>query len=116
MFWALYFNSPTSQSHSSKNNNVICHGAGSHIEFLVVELSELAEHCGRLVRVLGHSTRQSFGAGRTDGLLVVCDVSNQQGAELRDQLQVQRLPEPVDGGQAKKKKKFKHLLNDIFCI
>lgn len=30
------------------------HGAGSYIEFLVVELSELAEHCGRLVCVLGH--------------------------------------------------------------
>lgn len=71
--------------------------AGSHVEFLVVELSELAENCGRLVSVLGHGTRQSLGAGGADGLLVVGDVSNQQGAELRDQLQAQRLPESGRG-------------------
>lgn len=68
----------------------------------MVELSELAEHRGRLVFVLGHGTRQSFGTGRTDGLLVVGDVSNQHGADLRDQLQTQRLPESVDGGDGKK--------------
>lgn len=76
--------------------------AGSYIEFLVVELSELAEHCGRLVCVLGHGVWQSFSSGRTDGLLVVGDVSNEQGAELGNQLQIQRLPESEEEGQAKK--------------
>lgn len=58
----------------------------TYIEFLVVELSELGKHTSRLVLVLGHSTRQSFGTGRADGLLMVGDIANQKRAELRDQL------------------------------
>lgn len=64
------------------------------VELLVVQLGELAQHRCRLVPVLGHGAGQGLGAGRADGLLVVGDISNQQGAKVRDQLQVQRLPEP----------------------
>lgn len=60
----------------------------------MVELCELAEHGSRLVSVLGHGTGQSLGCCATDGLLMMGDVSDQQGAELRDQLQPQRLPKP----------------------
>lgn len=59
----------------------------------MVDLSELAQHRSRLVLVLGHGAGQSFGCSRADRLLVVGDVSDQQGADLRDQLQSQRLPE-----------------------
>lgn len=31
-------------------------GSGPHIEFLVIQLSELAEHGGSLVSVFGHGT------------------------------------------------------------
>ena len=68
----------------------------------MVELSQLAEHCSRLVSVLGHSTRQGFGCGRTDSFLMVGDITNQQGAELGDQFQTQRLPESEEEGQAMK--------------
>lgn len=44
----------------------------------MVEFSELAEHCGRLVSVLGHGTRQSLGCSGADGFLMVSDVSDQQ--------------------------------------
>lgn len=60
----------------------------------MVQLGELAQHWCRLVLVLGHGAGQSLGAGRADGLLVVGDVSDEQGAKVRDQLQVQRLPQP----------------------
>lgn len=53
-------------------------GTCSYIKFLMVELSELAEHRGRLVSVLGHSTRQSVSCCRADGFLVVSDVPDQQ--------------------------------------
>lgn len=62
----------------------------------MVELSELAENGGGLLSVMGHSSGQSFCAGRTDGLLVVGDVPDQQGTKLRDQLQTQRLPQPAE--------------------
>ncbi len=81
----------------SCSNSVI-----AHIEFLVVELSELAKHSGRLVSVLGHGARQRIGSRRTDGLLVVGDISNEQGAELRDHLQTQRHPESEEEGRAEK--------------
>lgn len=63
------------------------------VELLVVQLSESSEHWRRLVPVLGHGAGQSLCAGRADGLLVVGNISDQQRAEVRDQLQVQRLPE-----------------------
>lgn len=62
----------------------------------MVELSELAENSGRLLSVVGHSSGEGFCTGRTDGLLMVGDVPNQQGTELRDQLQTQRLPQSVE--------------------
>lgn len=65
----------------------------------MVQLSELAQHWCRLVLVLGHGAGQSLCASRADGLLVVSDVSDQQGAKVRDQLQVQRLPEPEQNNQ-----------------
>lgn len=65
-----------------------------HIELLVVELGELAQHWCRLVLVLGHCAGQSLCASRANGLLVVGDVSDQQGAKFRDQLQAQGLPQP----------------------
>lgn len=68
---------------------------GPHVEFVAVELGELDEDSGRLVSVMGHGGRQSLSAGRTDGLLVVGDVSDQQGAKLGDQLQAQGLPQPA---------------------
>lgn len=71
-----------------------CDRSSPHVEFLVVQLGELAQHRCGLVLVLGHGAGQSLGAGRADGLLVVSDVSDQQGAKVRDQLQVQGLPQP----------------------
>lgn len=53
-------------------------GTCSYIKFLMVELSELAEHRGRLVSVLGHGTRQSVSCCRADGFLMVSDVPDQQ--------------------------------------
>lgn len=73
----------------------------SYIEFLMVEFSKLAKHNGRTVSVLGHSTGQGLGAGSTHSLLVMGDIADQQRAELRNQLQTERLPEPEDGGQAR---------------
>lgn len=78
----------------------------------MVELSELAEHCSRLVSVLGHGTGQRVGRSSADGLLVMGDVSDQQRAEFRDKLQIQRLPEPEDEGEDKNLAQLLFLLHD----
>lgn len=69
-------------------------GVVPYIEFLMVEFSELAEHRARLPLVLAHSAGEGIGTGGTDRLLVVGDISDKQGAKLRDQLQPQRVPQP----------------------
>lgn len=69
----------------------------THVEFLVVELIELAQDSGGLVAVLADGTGQSLGPGSTHSLLMVGHISDEQRAQLRDQLQTQSLPQP--GGE-----------------
>ena len=79
---------------SETSGNCCAQAVVTHIELLVIELGELAEDSGSLVSVLAHGGEQGLGGGRADRLLVVGDVTDEQGAELRDQLQTQRLPQP----------------------
>lgn len=65
----------------------------------MIELSELAQDSGGLVAVLRHGTGQSLSSSRADSLLMVGDISDEQRAELGDQLQTQGLPQPGDTGE-----------------
>lgn len=69
----------------------------------MVQFSQLTKHRSRLVCVLRDGARQRVSRSRADGLLMVGDVSNQQGAELRDQLQIKRLPESEEEEQVTNK-------------
>lgn len=58
----------------------------THIEFLMVELSELGQNGGRLLLVLADGAGQSLRARRPHRLLVVDHILDQERTEFRDEI------------------------------
>lgn len=58
----------------------------THVEFLMVELSELGQNGGRLLLVLADGAGQSLRTGRPHRLLVVDHILDQERTEFRDEI------------------------------